>query len=174
MSTVCLFVAGALAASLADPAFTIAWTHSVAKTRWVESYVVEGRSLVLVDSTLPAYSTQRRKTVAGFRSLVWLAVRTAGLRPWFIRRGLERSVHDPTTVTDEMVDTFAVVGAWAELPSLLHARYDGLLDRITLYAPYEPGADDDHWAALCAAFHAGHRSTPSPHRPSPHASGGMP
>jgi len=52
VSTVCLFVAGALAASLTDPAFTIAWTHSVAKTRWVESYVVEGPSLVLVEASI--------------------------------------------------------------------------------------------------------------------------
>jgi hypothetical protein len=52
VSTVCLFVAGALAASLAEPAFTIAWTHSVAKTRWVESYVVEGPSLVLVEASI--------------------------------------------------------------------------------------------------------------------------
>jgi hypothetical protein len=52
VSTVCLFVAGALAASLADPAFTITWTHSVAKTRWVESYVVEGASLRLVEASI--------------------------------------------------------------------------------------------------------------------------
>jgi hypothetical protein len=52
VSTVCLFVAGALAASLADPAFTVAWTHSVAKTRWVESYIVEGPSLVLVEASI--------------------------------------------------------------------------------------------------------------------------
>ena len=52
MSAVCLFVAGALAASLADPAFTVAWTHSVAKTRWVESYVVVGPSLMLVEASI--------------------------------------------------------------------------------------------------------------------------
>ena len=52
MSSVCLFVAGALAAALAEPAFTVEWTHSVAKTRWVESYVVEGRSLVLVEASV--------------------------------------------------------------------------------------------------------------------------
>lgn len=52
MSSVCLYVAGALAASLPDPAFTVAWTHSVAKTRWVESYVVEGPTLRLVEASI--------------------------------------------------------------------------------------------------------------------------
>ena len=52
MNAVCLFVAGALAASLADPTFIVAWTHSVAKTRWVESYVVQGPSLVLVAASI--------------------------------------------------------------------------------------------------------------------------
>lgn len=52
MSAACLFVAGTLVATLADPAFSIAWTHSVAKTRWVESYRVEGASLRLVEASV--------------------------------------------------------------------------------------------------------------------------
>jgi hypothetical protein len=52
VSSVCLFVAGALAATLPEPAFTVEWTHSVAKTRWIESYVVAGRSLVLVEASV--------------------------------------------------------------------------------------------------------------------------
>jgi hypothetical protein len=47
---VCLFVAGALVASLPDPAFTLVWTHSVQQTRWVERYRVEGSALRLVDA----------------------------------------------------------------------------------------------------------------------------
>lgn len=52
MSAVCLFVAGTLVATLAEPAFSVAWTHSVAKTRWVESYRVEGASLRLVEASI--------------------------------------------------------------------------------------------------------------------------
>jgi hypothetical protein len=52
VSAACLFVAGTLVATLADPAFSVAWTHSVAKTRWVESYRVEGASLRLVEASI--------------------------------------------------------------------------------------------------------------------------
>jgi probable F420-dependent oxidoreductase len=58
----------------------------------------------------------------------------------------------PQHVSDDMVDTYAVVGTWSELPALLHARYDGLLDRVTLYMPFDTGPDDAHWADVCAAF----------------------
>ncbi len=73
------------------------------------------RSLVLVDSTLPAYSVERRRPVAAWRPLVAAFVRTVALRPSFIRRGLVRSVADPAIVTDELVhgylERLAVVGA---------------------------------------------------------------
>jgi len=61
------------------------------------------RSLVLVDSTLPAYSVKRRRAVAAWRPLVAAFVRTVALRPSFVRRGLLRSVADPAVVTDELV-----------------------------------------------------------------------
>jgi hypothetical protein len=47
VNAACLFVAGALHATI--PAqFTVAWMHSVARTRWEERYRVEGRALRLV------------------------------------------------------------------------------------------------------------------------------
>jgi hypothetical protein len=52
VAAACLFVAGALAATLPGPAFTVAWTHSVARTRWVESYRVEAATLRLVAASV--------------------------------------------------------------------------------------------------------------------------
>jgi hypothetical protein len=43
----CLFVAGQLLATLPGAEFTLAWTHSVAKSRWEERYRIEGAWLVL-------------------------------------------------------------------------------------------------------------------------------
>ncbi|RLJ67869.1 DUF1850 domain-containing protein [Sulfurisoma sediminicola] len=40
-------VAGAIAATLAVDAFTLAWTHSIEKIRWEEDWRVAGRALVL-------------------------------------------------------------------------------------------------------------------------------
>ena len=39
-------------------------------------------------------------------------------------------------ITDDMLDVFAVRGRPDELPGLLKKKYEGLLDRISLYMPY--------------------------------------
>ena len=48
MELICLFVAGALRAALPTSELTLAWTHSVEKTRWEEGYRVDGQRLRLV------------------------------------------------------------------------------------------------------------------------------
>lgn len=55
----------------------------------------------------------------------------------------------PALVPDPMVETFGlVVGSWDDLGPALHARYDGLLDRVSLYRPFGDPADDAGWGAL--------------------------
>jgi len=44
---VCLLVAGVVRATLPAPEFTLAWDHSVQKTRWEERYRVAGTELLL-------------------------------------------------------------------------------------------------------------------------------
>ena len=48
-------------------------------------------------------------------------------------------------ITDEMLDTFAVSGRWGQLPEIIRARYGDLLDRVSYYLPFEPGANDTGW-----------------------------
>jgi hypothetical protein len=55
-------------------------------------------------------------------------------------------------ITDEMVDTFAVVGSLEEVPAKVLARFDGLVDRFSFYAPYEMGPAQV--SALLAGFKA--------------------
>jgi len=45
---VCILVAGALRATLPASEFTLAWVHSVQKSRWEERYRVEPQGLTLV------------------------------------------------------------------------------------------------------------------------------
>ena len=45
-------------------------------------------------------------------------------------------------ITDEMLDTFAVIGTHAEIGAKVRAKYTGVLDRLGYYMPYRPGADD--------------------------------
>jgi probable F420-dependent oxidoreductase len=56
-------------------------------------------------------------------------------------------------VPDEVVDEVAVVAPLGELGAAVHARYDGLLDRLGFYTLGSSGIDltDDQWATLIAA-----------------------
>jgi probable F420-dependent oxidoreductase len=45
-------------------------------------------------------------------------------------------------ITDEMVETYAVTGTYATIGAKIQERYAGLLDRVALYQPYQPGLDD--------------------------------
>jgi len=53
-------------------------------------------------------------------------------------------------ITDEMVETFAVVAPLDEVPAQVLARYGDLVDRFSFYAPYH--IDDERWRALLAGF----------------------
>jgi len=55
-------------------------------------------------------------------------------------------------VTDEMVDTFAVTGTYATIGSRIQERYAGLLDRTSLYQPWQPGLDDPRLPKLVQEF----------------------
>lgn len=54
-------------------------------------------------------------------------------------------------ITDEMLDVIAVTGTYENVGRKLRERYDGLLDRISLYQPYEVSAEDSRLAALVRA-----------------------
>lgn len=55
-------------------------------------------------------------------------------------------------ITDEMLDTFAVIGRWGQLPEIIHARYGDLLDRVSYYLPFEPGINDTGWRNTIDGF----------------------
>ncbi len=60
----------------------------------------------------------------------------------------------PHEITDEMLETFAVSASPRELPDKIMARYEGLLDRLSLYAPFVPGENEVFWRNLVEAIHA--------------------
>lgn len=84
------------------------------------------RSLVLVDAAKPAYPEDRRSKLAALRPLTSLLVRTLGLRPSSVRRGLEGSVADDFLITDELVRGYqqrlAVRGAGRAYQGLTRPR----------------------------------------------------
>jgi hypothetical protein len=50
VNVLCLIVAGVVRATLPGPEFTLAWNHSVAKTRWEETYRIAGEMLLLAEA----------------------------------------------------------------------------------------------------------------------------
>ncbi len=58
----------------------------------------------------------------------------------------------PALVSDDMVDAFAVQGAWDKIGAAIAARYQGLLDRVTLYLPFVPGEGDASWRRALAGM----------------------
>jgi hypothetical protein len=50
LTAICLLVAGVVRATLPGPEFTLAWEHSVEKTRWDERYRIDGRSVTLIEA----------------------------------------------------------------------------------------------------------------------------
>jgi len=55
-------------------------------------------------------------------------------------------------ITDDIVAEFAIICFWRELPRKIMEKYEGLLNRVTLYRPFDPSQDQERWAEICAAF----------------------
>jgi probable F420-dependent oxidoreductase len=53
-------------------------------------------------------------------------------------------------ITDDILETFAVVATPEEIPALMLARFGDLVDRISFYAPYR--SDPDRWKGVLAGF----------------------
>ncbi len=48
-------------------------------------------------------------------------------------------------ISEDMLNEFAVVAPAEQLARRVRERYEGLLDRVGYYFPYQPGADDALW-----------------------------
>ena len=55
-------------------------------------------------------------------------------------------------ITDDILRTFCVVSDEAGLAAALKERYEGIVDRLTLYTPFTPGERDSFWEGLVEAF----------------------
>ena len=60
----------------------------------------------------------------------------------------------PSVVTDEQVETFAVVGTPEEIPDLLRAKYDGLVDQVSPYYA-DPMENPERWKAIARELNQG-------------------
>lgn len=60
----------------------------------------------------------------------------------------------PSLITDEMVETFAIVAPPDKVGEAALVRYSGLADRVMFYIPYYPGQFEALWEPTLAAFAA--------------------
>jgi hypothetical protein len=58
----------------------------------------------------------------------------------------------PSLITDEILSAFAVEAAPDEVGEALRERYDGLINRVSLYLPFVPGERDGFWRATVEAL----------------------
>ena len=76
-----------------------------------------------------------------------------GIVPELHRKSLEGDWKGMTRlITDEMLDTIAVNGTYENIGTKLRERYASLLDRISLYQPYEVSTNESLHARLVREF----------------------
>jgi hypothetical protein len=52
-----------------------------------------------------------------------------------------------------MLSAYAVEGPPDEIGALVRDRYEGLIDRVAFYLPFEPGRDESFWHAALRSIH---------------------
>ena len=57
----------------------------------------------------------------------------------------------PEVITDEMLEAYAVIGPWKDIPNLIKSRYDGILERVMFYSGFAP-RDENVERDVVAAF----------------------
>lgn len=58
----------------------------------------------------------------------------------------------PQVITDEMLEQFVVLTDEANRATAIKSRYNGLVDRIMLYKPFEPKESTSQWRELVRSF----------------------
>jgi probable F420-dependent oxidoreductase len=57
-------------------------------------------------------------------------------------------------INDEILETFAIVAMPEDITDRINKRYHGLIDRLTIYTPFNPGEKDKHWKSLITKLHS--------------------
>jgi probable F420-dependent oxidoreductase len=61
-------------------------------------------------------------------------------------------VEMPMLITDEMLSEFCLITEEDKLADELKKRYDGIVDRLSVYSPFVPGEKDTWWKKLTRNF----------------------
>jgi len=116
-----------------------------------KNFTYASSSFVLAGET----QAERTRNVEAVRKLIAFYASTRTYEPVLAQHGWEGLVPElhrrslaadwqgmASLITDEMLDTFVVSGTYSQVARQLRERYEGLLDRLALYQPYEFAVDE--------------------------------
>ena len=149
------------------PYHTAAYLRDVLRPAIAAGAEKAGRApaeIVLAGSVFVITTPAERETV---RQQISFYASTPSYRPVMAHHGWEKTAEAlsvlaargdwagmPGPITDEMLDTFAVSAPLADLAAPLRERYAGLLDRVSLYRPFEAAEDQNAWRRLAEGVRA--------------------
>jgi pimeloyl-ACP methyl ester carboxylesterase len=82
-------------------------SYGGALTLWIAAHQpARVRTMALVDTAMPVYSTSRRTRLANLRPLSFLFLRSFALRESAVQRGLRKAFHDDTLATRELARAY--------------------------------------------------------------------
>ncbi len=149
------------------PFHTAAYVRDVIKPAMAEGAAKAGRANVKIEMASGVFAITSAADREFVRSQVSFYASTPSYRPVLEHHGWgeigERLSalaargewgEMPALIRDEMLNEFAVSAPLADLAEPLKARYAGLLDRVSLYRPFTPGAEDAAWKTLIAQLEA--------------------
>ncbi len=152
----------------AHPLHSVRYLSRVVRPAMAEGVTHSGRPSSSVALSVTAFAVTRRAEDAFVRSQIAFYAATPSYRPVLALHGwgeiaeqlsglARRQAWDqmPGLITDEMLETFAVVAPPERLGRALKERYAGLVDRLSLYLPFQPGEADDFWRQLLEDLRGG-------------------
>ena len=150
----------------AHPLHSVDYLQQVVRPALAEGASRTGRGIDEIELTASAFvvSDQNEELLA--RGQIAFYASTPSYRPVFRLHGWDGLAEQlsqmarrgewmdmAAKITDEMLETFAVVAGPEDLGSALVARYDGLAHRIIPYTPYQPRVNEIFWERLIGEVH---------------------
>lgn len=120
-----------------------------------------GRSKTATAISLTAFIATSPQEIVSIRSQIAFYASTPSYRGVMKLHGWEETAQQlsklaaqkkweamPSLISDEMLETFALVCAPTKVAEGLSSRYAGWIDRLAIYLPFVPGERDAFWQTL--------------------------
>jgi len=122
-----------------------------------------GRKLSDVEISATVFAARSEREIKQARKQIAFYASTPSYRRVMTHHGWEEAGEElsrlaaqgewdslPEVITEDMLVCFLTAAGSRELGAALRQRYHGIVDRINLYIPFQPGEDDNGWRRLVA------------------------